>query len=285
MKDSLLDNKSKSEILKAVKIKDYLTVIKILEKHKTGHACTAKMKDKRFVIKEIISRILQNPETSAREFYETGKYFINRHEDNSKELGVSLIWRGYIFDRKNIVKLMLKIADDKNWEVREYAAGAFAEIIQHHEDFFKTAMKLLKHKSENVRRAVLFSALGLVKRNDLEKAFLLLDPLLKDNSAYVKKNLGPFILGSYILRKFTAETMSKLKQWSKADNVNVKWNVIMSFKNAFGMNNPYLAFQILKRFKMENDPRLKRAIKSVLNFLSKKHKRDVSRFKFENGFD
>lgn len=283
--DSLLNSKHKSEIVKAIKKKEYPVIIRILEKHKTGHAGTAKMKDKRFVISEIVKNITLSKGFNEKLFFETGKYFCDRSEDNSKEIGVSLIWRGYAFNKKTTERILVKTADDKNWEVREYAGGAFANVIYHYEDFFEKVIKLTKHESENVRRAVLFSALGLIKRHEVNKSFKIIEPLMHDSSAYVKRNLGPFILGSYIFRKHTDETMLMLKKWSRSDNVNVKWNVIMSFKNAFGMQNPALAFRILAGFKNENNTSLRRALKSVLNFLSKKHKSEVNRFILKTGLE
>lgn len=285
MTDSLLSSGGKSEIIKAVKKKDFAGIIGILEKHKTGHAGTAKMKDKRFALNEIVKYITQNSEFPEKEFFETGKFFCERKEDNSKEIGVSIIWKGYGYDKKNAERILVKIADDKNWEVREYAGGAFANVMFYHNDFFGKAVKLAKHKSENVRRAVLFSVLGLVNKNETGKSFKIIELLMHDSSVYVKRNLGPFILGSYILRKHTDETMSMLKKWSKSDNVNIKWNVIMSFKNAFGNQNPGLAFMILSEFKNEKDKALQRALKSVLGFLSKKHEKEVNRFIINTGLN
>jgi hypothetical protein len=46
----------------------------------------------------------------------------SRKEAVAKEIGISLLWRGYKIDQDKVKKVLLKIADDPNWEVREYAA-------------------------------------------------------------------------------------------------------------------------------------------------------------------
>ncbi len=94
---------------------------------------------------------------------------------------------------------------------------------------------------------------------------------MSDSSNYVKKNLGPFILGSYFGNKFPAETLMQLRKWSKLKDVNVRWNVIMAFNNSFGNNHSEKALSILKYFTSEVDPGVKRALSSTLRFLSKHH--------------
>jgi len=172
----------------------------------------------------------------------------------------------------------LKIADDTNWEVREYAASAFADTLYNNRGFYNDIMELAKHHSENVRRAVVFSALGLREKESLAKAFSILEILMFDKSKYVKKNLGPFILGSYFGNKFPEETLKKLKQWSNIIDENVKWNVIMSFNNSFGNKHPEDALEILRHFLGDVDLSVKRALTSTLSFLRKRHKKLVDKF-------
>ncbi len=278
MKDSLLTEKQKKEIIKLIKEKDHAGIIFILEKIKTDHAGTAKTKDKMFVLREIVKYIIENSRNREKDFFETGYYFCIRKEDVSKELGISLLWRGYRFNKKAVKELLLKTADHTNWEVREYAANAFANAHYETRDFYKDLQKWSKHPSENVRRAVVFSALALRDKENLSKAFSLLEPLLFDNSKYVKKNLGPFILGSLFGNKFPRETIRQLKKWSKIRDGNVRWNIIMSFNNSFGNRYPEEALGVLKYLTGDVDLTVKRAMLSTLRFLSKKHKKSVLEF-------
>jgi len=282
--DTLLTSEDKSEIVLNIKKGNFKKALMILDYYRTNHAGTSKTKDKRFVIKEIEKSIIDKNVLTDKKFYETGKLIIDMGSDNSKEVGVSMIWRGYNHKRKNAEKYLIKIADDINWEVREYAAGAFASAVIHFDDFYDFSVRLTEHDSENVRRAVLFSALGLIKKSDPERAFELLQKLMHDSSYYVKRNLGPFILGSYALRKFTGKTMEFLKRCSRIDDKNVKWNVIMTFRNSFGLNNPGHAFEILKEFRSEKDKNVLRTVNSLLNYLSGQNRDLVFDFKEKNGF-
>jgi len=278
MKDSLLTEKQKKEIIKLIKEKDHAGIISILEKIKTDHAGTAKTKDKVFVLREIVKHIVENSRNREKDFFETGYYFCSRKEDVSKEIGISLVWRGYRFNKREVKEILLKTADHNNWEVREYAASAFANTHYENREIYKDLQKWTKHPSENVRRAVVFSALALRDKENLDKAFTLLEPLMFDNSKYVKKNLGPFILGSLFGNKYPRETIRQLKKWSKIRDCNVRWNIIMSFNNSFGNSHPEEALKVLKYFIGDIDLTVKRAMLSTLRFLSKKHKKSVIEF-------
>ncbi|HMS64342.1 MAG TPA: HEAT repeat domain-containing protein [Ignavibacteria bacterium] len=278
MKDSLLTDKKKREIVRSIKEENFSNIISILGKIKTDHANTAKTKDKRFVISEIVRYVLERNVNPERDYFDIGIFFCNRSEDVAKEIGVSLIWRGYRYDKEIVEKYLIQIADDPNWEVREYAGNAFANTLFQNHDFYKTVLSLTKHKSENVRRAVVFSGMAFREKNLLTKAFAIFEPLMFDSSKYVKKNLGPFILGSYFGNKYPVETIKQLKKWSKILDANVRWNIIMSFNNSFGKRNPEAALDVLKIFAGDADLSVKRALKSTLNSLGKNHKKPVNEF-------
>jgi 3-methyladenine DNA glycosylase AlkC len=282
MKDTLLTEKHKKEILKSIKEKNYPGIISTLEKIKTFHAGTPKTKDKRFTISEIVKSVVDNSKNHDKDFFTAGSMFCKQKEDVAKEIGVALIWRGYKTNPEKVKDILLNIADDPNWEVREYAGSAFANALFHNHDFYETLLIWTKHPSENVRRAVVFSALALRDKKNLSKAFRLLGILMFDSSKYVKKNLGPFILGSYFGNKFPEETLKQLHKWSKIRDENVRWNIIMAFNNSFGNKYPEEALDILKYFAGDVDLSVKRALFSTLNFLSKRHEKLVEAFKKEH---
>lgn len=268
-KDKLLSEKKKIKILEHIEKGEYEEVLKMLENVKTKHAGTAMTKDKRFVIREIVRKILDSGKNTDREFFKTGIFFCKRKEDNAKEIGISLIWRGYDHDPEKVKDMLLKISNDPNWEVREYAGNAFADTLYYHKDFLTDLEEWSKHPSENVRRAVVFSALGVRDEKNYKTGFSILKPLMSDNSVYVKKNLGPFILGSLYGGKFPEETAEFLKKTGSSNDPYVKWNVIMSFNNSYGKKNPDLAFDVLRMFKEDEDIIVIRAMRSTLKFLKK----------------
>jgi 3-methyladenine DNA glycosylase AlkD len=273
MPDSLLTTSLKSKLLSAIKNRNYRKVVSLLETIKTPHAGTAKTRDKAFVLYEIIKNLkssYMSPKELEKSFYETGYEFSRMNEPVAKEIGISLIWRGYQYDKTKVKEALIKVADHPNWEVREYAAGAFINTLKHNPDFYKTLTKWSQHSSANVRRAVVFSSLGFLSdKQNLRKAFALLKPLLYDSSTYVKRNLGPFILGSYFGRKYPVEVFKQFDKWIRLKTPNVRWNIAMSFRSSLGNKHPKRALKYLKQLSKDESKTVLRAVKSAMNFLGK----------------
>ncbi len=276
MKDTLLTGRHKSNISSALKKQDYAKIIAILDSVSTKHSGTAKMKDKRYVIAEIVKHIseggFKNPE---REYYNTGVKILRIKSDNAKEVGIHILYRGYSYNKKSVVKWLYKITDDVNWEVREYAAGALVGTLNAHPEFYSTLKKWVKDKSENIRRGVVLSAVALKDKKDpkkIKKAFDLFEPLMYDSSVYVKKNLGPFILGSYFGNALPDDVFSFLDRMIKVKDAHVRWNVAMAFNNSFGNRYPNEALKYLRILVKDESPVVQRAVKSTLNHLRKRNK-------------
>lgn len=283
MKDSLLADKNKVEIISAIKKSNIKKIISVLEKFKTDHAGTAKTKDKRFVVKEIEKHIKSNSKSPAKDFFITGNALCNMNEPAAKEIGVTIIRHGYEHSPAKVKMQLLKIADDPNWEVREYAGTAFAEVLKLNKELYDQMLKWTRHPSENVRRAVVFSAIGLRNEIDFKKAFEIFKPLMYDSSSYVKKNLGPFILGSYFGNAFPQQVLKQLKKWSKIKDEHVRWNIIMSFNNSFGNKFPDEALDVISLLLDNETKTVRRAVRSTLNHLSKRHKIKVTEFRKSYG--
>ncbi len=278
MIDSLLSQNQKKKIVDAIKVKKYERVVSILESVKTAHAGTAKTKDKRFTIKAIIKHVkdtYKNPLAIEKTFFIIGNKFCKMDEGVAKQIGASLIWRAYRLNPKKVEHFLLKIADHSNWEVRESAGGAFANTLYNNDKFYLTLKKWTTHKSVNIRRAVVVGAFGLRERKkpaDIKRAFKLLEPLLYDPAVYVKKNLGPFVLGSYYGNSYPNELFSQLNKWIKIKDPNVRWNVAMTFNNSFGHRYPKEAIRYLAVLSKDENPMVKRAVLSTLKHLRKRYK-------------
>jgi hypothetical protein len=276
MKDTLLTKKQKALIADYLKERDFRGIISILDSISTKHSGTAKMKDKRYVIAEIVRHIKdvdhKNPE---REFFKAGLNILKINSDNAKEVGIHILWRGYSHNRSSVTKWLYTITDDKNWEVREYAAGALAETLKEYPEFYSTLKKWVKDGSENIRRGVVLAAVALRDKNDpvkIKKAFELFEPLMYDSSVYVKKNLGPFIIGSYFGNHLPDETFRFLNRMLKVKDDNVRWNIAMAFNNSFGNRYPNEAVKYLRVLSKDPSPVVQRAVKSTLYHLRKRHK-------------
>lgn len=276
MKDTLLTKKQKAVIESALSKQDYKKVIAELDKVSTKHSGTAKMKDKRYVIAEIVRHITEaNHKNPEREFYKAGLKILAVKSDNAKEVGIHILCRGYKHDKVNVTKWLHRITGDSNWEVREYAAGALVHTLKENPGFYNTLKKWIKDKSENIRRGVVMSAVALRDKDDpgkIKKAFELMEPLMFDSSRYVKVNLGPFILGSYFGNHLPREVFKFLDRMMKAKDEQVRWNIAMAFNNSFGNRYPLEAVKYLKILSGDESKVVQRAVKSTLNHLRKRNK-------------
>ncbi|MBS1493276.1 MAG: DNA alkylation repair protein [Bacteroidetes bacterium] len=285
----MLDDKTKKKILSFIEGKDYDKLISYLDSLKTKHAGTPKTDIKVFTIKSLVKGLsTENKKKNEKSFFELGKKYCSMNEPVAQEIGIHIIWRGYAHNKKETKDILLKIADSDNWEVREYAAGAFYNVLNENPELYSTMLKWAKHKSENVRRAVVFSALAYSKKGeapDTEKAFTILEPLMSDASVYVKKNLGPFILGSHLGNSFPEEVFAQLKKWLKSDNEHVRWNIAMTFNNSFGNRYPAKALEILKKLLPEESKVVSRAVISTLRHLNKRHSNLVQPFIKKEGIE
>lgn len=279
MKDTLLTKKHRSQITVYLLRNDYKKIISILDSNSTKHSGTAKMKDKRYIISEIAKHIASyNSKNPDKFYYQTGIKILKLRSDNAKEVGIHILWRGYGYNKAAVTKWLYRITDDKNWEVREYAAGALAGTLKEYPGFYPTLKKWVKDRSENIRRGVVLAAVALRDKDDkkkIKKAFDLFEPLMYDSSVYVKKNLGPFIIGSYFGNHLPEETFRFLDKMLKIKDDNVRWNIAMAFNNSFGNRYPNKAVKYLKALSNDPSPVVQRAVRSTLNHLKKRHK-DIS---------
>lgn len=282
MPDTLLTKTQKKKILLSVDKADYKNIVSILESVKTAHAGTAKTKDKQFAITSIVKHITEkynvrdNDTAKAKAFFDSGNVFFKMKEPVSKQIAASLLWRAYQHNKKVVKAMLLQIADDENWEVRETAGGALANTLYYNRDFYSTLVKWAKHPSAKIRRAVVISSLGLLEKgnkNNLPLAFSLLELLLYDSAVYVKKNLGPFVLGSYFGNSFPEEVFTQLKKWSKIKDENARWNIAMAFRNSYGSKHPDMALEILSTLTEDDNPAVKKAVKSAVTFLAGRSKK------------
>jgi len=282
MNNSLLTESLKSKISDAIYDDDYKTVISILDSIKTPHAGTAKTKDKRYVLLCIEDHIFYlnevNPDNAVKDFYSDGREILSIHSDNAKEIGINIIARSYSYKKESVTNWLYKISNDLNWEVREYAAGAVTNVLIDNPDFYKTLKKWSADKSENIRRVAVMAALGLRDKQNYKKAFVLLEPLMYDKSIYVKKNLGPFILGSYFGNRLPDETFRQFDKWIKIKDEHVRWNIAMSFNCSFGNKYPDKALKYLEILSRDKSKVVSRAVLSTLRSLNKRHPRLIGKF-------
>jgi 3-methyladenine DNA glycosylase AlkC len=206
------------------------------------------------------NRLLDNDSAAAR--------------DLAAMLTVTFIAPLYTLQPVAAEEIILRIADDTHWEVREDADNVMLQIVK--VDFTKAYNQLKKwatHPSENVRRAVVMTAKKAGRERRPEWACPLLDLLellLNDRSAYVRKNLGPFAIGDGFLRYYPALTLQYLDQWSKMSDEQVRWNVAMVFSSAEAAKYIDAALPILERLASDERRFVWRAVASAMRNLGRR---------------
>lgn len=171
-------------------------------------------------------------------------------------------------------EILLRIADDAHWEVRESADTVLLQLVK--ADFSK-AYALLKrwamHSSENVRRAVVMTAkkAGRERQSGWANPLLdLLELLITDRSVYVRKNLGPFAIGDGFIRYDSALTLQRLVQWAKMSDDQARWNVAMAFSTAEAARHVDAAVPILEQLAADERRYVWRAVASAMRNLGRR---------------
>ena len=117
-----------------------------------------------------------------------------------------------------------------------------------------------------VRRAVVVGAKSAARTRRPEWAEPLLDllePALKDENEYVRKNLGPFTIGDQFLRSYPDATLARLRKWMEDPDENVRWNVAMAFAAASGARLAQRAPDILDFLAKDERPSVRNAVRAA----------------------
>lgn len=157
-------------------------------------------------------------------------------DDGAKEIGMLLIGRFFPDHPSSVGPIVARLADDPNWEVREMAAAAVADLAAAAR---ATALPWLRehaaHPAPNTRRAVVVGCGWAARRVDHELALGLLavlDPLMRDADAYVGRNLGAFAIGDGFLRAHPEATVPWLTAVAASDHPRARWNVASALSAA-----------------------------------------------------
>src|SRR2546426_663296 len=92
----------------------------------------------------------------------------------------------------------------------------------------------------------------------------LLQPLLRDEEPYVRRNLGQSAIGDGLLRVDPKETLKSLRQWSRDRDQIVRWNVAMAFSSAIGSFHWPAAKSILERLAKGPEPLVRNAVAKAM---------------------
>ncbi|MBB6454325.1 3-methyladenine DNA glycosylase AlkD [Salirhabdus euzebyi] len=252
--------------------------LELLKVHGVGARGTPKSAIKLKAIEAIINHF------ANLKILQIANSFIGLEDDTAKEISAHLLAEVYLREPECISNKLKRLADDDNWEVREWVASAVGSIVTNHFSSFHTeALNWANDTSPNVRRAIAVAVKYASKtRNEhFAEPFLdIVEMLLTDSNTYVKKNLGPFVLGDGLLKYFPEFFLTRLEKWIEIDNEHARWNIAKVFSAAEGIKYVQHAEHVLKV--LANDERVivKRAFQSTLNQIKQKDREAFERIAY-----
>lgn len=162
-----------------------------------------------------------------------------------------------------LIMQLRKKADSSNWHLREEAGFTLRNLM---EDNFDEVYPLVKDwcydPSENVRRAACLSCMqrkGKSNEVRIKKVLKYLDIIMKDDSLYVRKCCGPFVVG-YLGYTYPSITIPWLKRKASLKDVNVRTNVAKAFSQGLGRNHFQDGIEILEILATDERSRVKSAV-------------------------
>ena len=193
----------------------------------------------------------------------------------SRRYAAIILFRLWEKDKNRAWKILANLADDEHWLVRECAHGIWGELLKKHfQQIFPLLQTWSSHPSANLRRCVataVRSAGNLRKEEWAEPLIKLLEPLLSDKTAYVRKNLGPYAIGDGLLRCYPDITLKYLRRWAYRKDEGTRWNVATAFASYGGNKNWREGLKILRMLATDKRRYVWRSVASALLYLARRH--------------
>lgn len=253
----------------AILDRDVHRVVAIMDSLKTDHAGTPRQ-----AVKDAAARLVEHTfAPDPDRVYEIGMAFVTTGNAATKEIGIALLPPFYAAHEAEVNEQFLRVGDDANWEVREWAASALAYVVVAHFDLVHSRLReWSNHPSPNVRRLVVVAA-GYATRDctSIQCKHLLdvLTPLMADTNAYVSKNLGAFALGSYAVR-YQHELVAEWATGLDLDNEQIAWSLAMIFTTAEGAKHLDALQELFLSLVRDDRKKVQRAVKKALSNLEKR---------------
>jgi DNA alkylation repair enzyme/HEAT repeats len=199
---------------------------------------------------------------------------------SARQVACLLLASRYPRDRSSVLQAAQALTDDAHWEVREAAAGLLGTLLDQDFPRMRSWLETLRgSRSENQRRAVVLAVKYAARREHPERTQGLLDllaPLLRDESHYVRRNLGAFTLGDGLLRVDPGTTLTQLRAWSRDRDPAVRWNVAMAFSSAIGSFHWPAARAMLERLARGPEPMVRMGVAKALRRCRQRYPEEVA---------
>jgi HEAT repeat protein len=197
----------------------------------------------------------------------------------ARQVACLLLASRYSEDPAMVLQTAEQLAEDPHWEVREAAGGLLGTLLDRDFQRIRGRLETLRSShSENLRRAVVLAVKYAARRDKPKRVpelLQLLQPLLRDEAPYVRRNLGAYTLGDALLRVDPKETLRALREWSKDRDQMVRWNVAMAFSSAIGSFHWPAAKSILERLAKGPEPLVRNAVAKAMRRCRQRYTEDV----------
>lgn len=263
------------ELAIAVEHEDLDALIAALSRRGSGTAAvgadpgTAKVPEILLAARLIRSEFKPRPAA----LFDWTKRLLTQADFNGHMLGLVLLSEVYPQKPRGALQLLQRHADSSNWAVREYAGTCAGRILdQHFADVYPVMQDWSRHKSENVRRLVVIATMEAAKANHPKRGarlLKLLDPLMDDESRYVRVNLGPFAVSLALLKNYPALTLKWLNKHARRKNEFARWNVAMVWSAVGGRKYAAEGIQLLDQLAADERRFVWRAVASAAVKLGK----------------
>lgn len=250
--------------------------VDLLDTMKTGHANTPPQAVKDKAVRSIQRAYTADPER----LFAAGMALVSSENAGAKEIGIYLLPPFYETATDAVDEQFVRLGDDANWEVREWAASALAYVISgHFERVHSRLQRWIGHPSANVRRMVAVAS-GYAMRDCIEaqceQLLMLLTPLMADTDRYVSKNLGAFALGSYALRH-CPHVVARWATTLELSDEQTAWNLATMLTGTEASKQPEVFQRLLARLVRDDRRRVRRAVEKALTQFEKRNRPSLDR--------
>ena len=200
--------------------------------------------------------------------------FASCEEAEPRHVACGLIAEAYLQDPEKSVALLYRLVDDPDWTVRESAVDACGRALRNDFDGMSEVLREWRtDQSDNVRRAILIAVIKASQSRTPgwgEPLLKLIEPLLVDRAKVVRRNLGPFALGSAMLSHYPSITFEYLVNWSTSTDEQTLWNVAMAFSASAAPPLVKRALIVLRKLSLDERRYVWRAVAAAMWKLGRK---------------
>ena len=217
-----------------------------------------------------VERLLIHHHRAPRRRFRIAMALTAHTESVARQVGCPLLAGFWPEEGDAVIERWLALAEDDDWEVREWAAGMGATLLEEdYEAIRERFSTLIPHGSARVARAIAVAVRGALdsRRPERVDGFLdLLEPLMEEEDLVVRKILGTYVLGDGVLRVYPRATLTRMKSWARRTNWVIRWNIAMALSTPTARQHVRRAIPILKGMSRV-EPQVDRAVMRAHNNL------------------